>query len=295
MTAVAAALDGQRVALIAGGRLYVAAVNLDGGGVSIGPPRALVTSLTGLTRVDWSREDRLVVAGSAGQPAIYEISVDGALETPLRTDVGAKVTHLAAYPTNRGVRAAQRGVHVRGERVAYRGAHSNGSKPDQVRDVARAAGRGPSRATRPPPSSSTDAVRGLWADLADLVLPADCAGCGSAGPACGTGSAPPASAALASLRPATGPAQPRPAGPAALRRARPVRRVRCGRACWRTRSAAGTGWPARSARCSPRWSRRRSAGPVRWRWCRCRTPRRRPGPRYGDHLRPAGPARARPG
>ena len=39
VTAVAAALDGQRVALIAGGRLYVAAVNLDGGGVSIGPPR----------------------------------------------------------------------------------------------------------------------------------------------------------------------------------------------------------------------------------------------------------------
>ena len=40
VTAVAAALDGQRVALIAGGRLYVAAVNLDGGGASIGPPES---------------------------------------------------------------------------------------------------------------------------------------------------------------------------------------------------------------------------------------------------------------
>ncbi|MEU5912949.1 LpqB family beta-propeller domain-containing protein [Micromonospora sp. NPDC047527] len=137
VTAVAAALDGQRIALIAGGQVYVAAVNLDGAGsgVSIGPPRALVTSLTGLTAVDWIREDRLVVAGSAGQPAIYETSVDGALETPLRTDVGAKVNHLAAYPSNRSVRTPSGAYMYEANRVAYRSSPFERIEPNRVRDI----------------------------------------------------------------------------------------------------------------------------------------------------------------
>ncbi|MEW1588609.1 LpqB family beta-propeller domain-containing protein [Micromonospora vinacea] len=136
VTAVAAALDGQRVALIAGGRLYVAAVNLDGGGVSIGPPRELVTSLTNPTAVDWGREDQLVVAGSVGQPAIYEISVDGALETPLRTDLGAKVTHLTAYPTNRSVRVPAGAYMYEANGVAYRSSPFERIEPGRVRDIA---------------------------------------------------------------------------------------------------------------------------------------------------------------
>ncbi|MGC4755840.1 LpqB family beta-propeller domain-containing protein [Micromonospora trifolii] len=136
VTAVAAALDGQRVALIAGGRLYVAAVNLDGGGVSIGPPRELVTSLTNPTAVDWGREDQLVVAGSVGQPAIYEISVDGALETPLKTELGAKVTHLTAYPTNRSVRAPSGVYMYEANGVAYRSSPFERIEPGRVRDIA---------------------------------------------------------------------------------------------------------------------------------------------------------------
>ncbi|WCN82456.1 LpqB family beta-propeller domain-containing protein [Micromonospora sp. LH3U1] len=136
VTAVAAALDGQRVALIVGGRLYVAAVNPDGGGVSIGPPRQLATSLTGLTAVDWGREDRLVVAGSAGQQAIYEISVEGALETPLRTDVGAKVNHLTAFPTNRSVRVPSGAYMYEANGVAYRSSPFERIEPDRVRDIA---------------------------------------------------------------------------------------------------------------------------------------------------------------
>ncbi|MEV7329020.1 LpqB family beta-propeller domain-containing protein [Micromonospora sp. NPDC093244] len=136
VSAVAAALDGQRVALVAGGQLYVAAVNLDGGGVSIGPPRQLVTSLTGLTTVDWGREDQLVVAGSAGQPAIYEISVDGAVETPLRTDVGAKVNHLTAYPTNRTVPLPSGAYMYEANGVAYRSSPLERIEPDRVRDIA---------------------------------------------------------------------------------------------------------------------------------------------------------------
>ncbi|MFG1868820.1 LpqB family beta-propeller domain-containing protein [Micromonospora arborensis] len=136
VTAVAAALDGQRVALIVGGRLYVAAVNSDGGGVSIGPPRELATSLTSLTAVDWGREDQLVVAGSARQPAIYEISVDGALETPLRTDLGAKVNHLTAYPTNRSVRMPSGAYMYEANGVAYRSSPFERIEPGSVRGIA---------------------------------------------------------------------------------------------------------------------------------------------------------------
>ncbi|MFC4020439.1 LpqB family beta-propeller domain-containing protein [Micromonospora sp. GCM10011542] len=136
VTAVATSLDGQRVALVAGGRLYVAAVNRDGGGVSIGPPRQLVTSLTALTAVDWVQENRLVVAGTAGQPAIYEIGVDGALETPLKTDVGAKVNHLSAYPSNPTALLPSAAFMYDANGVAYRSSPFDRIQPDQVRQTA---------------------------------------------------------------------------------------------------------------------------------------------------------------
>ncbi|WP_433531605.1 LpqB family beta-propeller domain-containing protein [Micromonospora sp. CA-263727] len=99
VSAVAAALDGHRIALIVGGALHVAAISWEGGVPTVGPARRLVTSLVDPTAVDWAGESRLVVAGSVGRPAIYDVSVDGALETPLREDVGTEVTHLAAYPS----------------------------------------------------------------------------------------------------------------------------------------------------------------------------------------------------
>ncbi|MEH1165562.1 LpqB family beta-propeller domain-containing protein [Micromonospora sp. CPCC 205539] len=134
VTAVATSLDGQRAALIAGGRLYVAAVNLDGG-VSIGPLRQVVTSLTSLSAVDWVGEDRLVLAGSAGKPAIYEISVDGAMETPLKTDVGAKVTHLSAYPANRTVSLPSGALMYEANGVAYRSSPFDRIRPEQVLNI----------------------------------------------------------------------------------------------------------------------------------------------------------------
>lgn len=101
VTAVAAALDGHRIALIVGGRLYVAAVSRDGGRVTLAPPREVHTSLTHLSAVDWADENSLLLAGTKGQPGVYQISVDGAVvETPIATEVGAPVTHLASYPRN---------------------------------------------------------------------------------------------------------------------------------------------------------------------------------------------------
>ncbi|WP_319463304.1 LpqB family beta-propeller domain-containing protein [Micromonospora sp. RTP1Z1] len=149
VTAVAASLDGHRIALIVDGALYVAAVSLDGGVVSVGQPRRLVTRLTGLTAVDWYAENQLVFAGSElrseGRPerSIYQTTVDGALDTPLKRDVGAPVTHLAAYPAHL---AAYPGGPAGGlptgsymyeaNRVAYRNNPPDTIKRDQVLDVA---------------------------------------------------------------------------------------------------------------------------------------------------------------
>lgn len=128
VTAVAAALDGQRIAMIVGGRLHVAAVNRDSGGVSIGPPRAVPTSLTDLSAVEWSGENQLYLAGTMRQQAIFQIGVDGAEpEIAFREDVGAKVTHLATYPANTVVSLGASAVMYEANGVAW-----SGSPPVQI-------------------------------------------------------------------------------------------------------------------------------------------------------------------
>ncbi|WP_229399626.1 LpqB family beta-propeller domain-containing protein [Micromonospora okii] len=130
--AVAASLDGRRIAVIVGGAPYVAAVNLNGGVVSVGPARRLATSLTDLSAVDWAGENTLVLAGSAARPAVYELSVDGALETPLRQDVGARVTHLSTYPLNAVVPFSGGNLMYEANGVAYRNNPFDTIKRDQV-------------------------------------------------------------------------------------------------------------------------------------------------------------------
>ncbi|GAB3139274.1 hypothetical protein GCM10027290_08200 [Micromonospora sonneratiae] len=100
VTAVAAALDGHRIAFIAGGALFVAALAVDNGVVTPGPARRLVTSLGELTSVDWSKENSITLAGVKDRSAIYEITVDGALELELAADTGAQVTNISTYPDN---------------------------------------------------------------------------------------------------------------------------------------------------------------------------------------------------
>ncbi|NBE81590.1 LpqB family beta-propeller domain-containing protein [Micromonospora rubida] len=135
VTAVAASLDGHRIAAIVGGGLYVAAVNLNGGVVSVGPARRLVTSLTDLSAVDWATENSLDLAGSVGRPAVYQISVDGALETALRNDVGARVTHLSTYPLNPVAPFSSGNLMYEANGVAYRNNPFDTIKRDQVLEV----------------------------------------------------------------------------------------------------------------------------------------------------------------
>lgn len=135
VTAVAASLEGHRIALIIGGGLYVAPVSVDGGLVTVGPLRRLITKLTDLTAVDWYAENQLVFAGSEERPAIYQTGVDGALESRLNADTNAPVTHLAAYPGGSFGALPSFSFMYQATR-AYRNNRFGEIEPQQVRDIA---------------------------------------------------------------------------------------------------------------------------------------------------------------
>jgi len=102
MRSVGVAPDGHRIAFVAGGDLYVAVLNR-GERIEVSPPRRVPTSLGELTQVDWVAENLVVAAGTNtdGRVALYDITVDGAIETGAPRDLGgASVTHLAAYPVS---------------------------------------------------------------------------------------------------------------------------------------------------------------------------------------------------
>ena len=133
VTAVAASLDGHRIAVIAGGALYVSALTVDEDGVNPGPVRRLPTRLTGLSAVDWYGEDKLILAGALGRPAVYEVSVDGARDSRVEDKIGARVTHLAAYPANSVVPRGAAMYEANG--VAYSSGPFEQIRPEQVQGV----------------------------------------------------------------------------------------------------------------------------------------------------------------
>jgi hypothetical protein len=107
ITAVAAAPDGHRLALVAGGRLYTASMTWrEDGLVTVNEPRLLKTTATALKGVGFLREDWLTVVGQepepdGGQLRLYEITVDGADERQLHLgELGtpSEVSNLVAYP-----------------------------------------------------------------------------------------------------------------------------------------------------------------------------------------------------
>ncbi|MGW0432920.1 LpqB family beta-propeller domain-containing protein [Micromonospora sp. NPDC003197] len=136
VSAVGASLDGHRIAFIAGGDLYVAAMTVDNGIATPGPARRLVTSLGELSAVEWSGENSLVVAGVRSRPAIYEITVDGALELTFDNDTETRVTHLATYPNNPVVPPSLGRVMYEANSIARADRFSTFERigPDQVAD-----------------------------------------------------------------------------------------------------------------------------------------------------------------
>lgn len=107
ITGVAVAPDAHRVALLAGGRLYVAALSYSEEGLQLSPPRVVHTVLREPTAVDWSSESVLVLAGLRPDPdrfVIMEVSIDGATQTDRIPELGASdpVTYLASSPAKPG-------------------------------------------------------------------------------------------------------------------------------------------------------------------------------------------------
>jgi hypothetical protein len=103
ITTVSVAPDARRIALIAGGRLYLATFSNDDG-VQMSPPVPIQTQMTHLTGVDWSAEGTLVVSGTkaaSGRSAIMDVSIDGAEQTDRLADLGeATVSYLVAVPAS---------------------------------------------------------------------------------------------------------------------------------------------------------------------------------------------------
>jgi Lipoprotein LpqB beta-propeller domain len=101
---VAVAPDGHRIAVVAGGRLYLSVVTVGNDGLRASPPRQVRTLLRDLTAVDWSSESSLVVSGvrpDTGRVALMDVSIDGASQVDRLSDLGnVKVSYLAAYPAN---------------------------------------------------------------------------------------------------------------------------------------------------------------------------------------------------
>lgn len=110
VTSVAVATDGCRLALVAGGQLYVIPVVRDSRGVTLANARPLAVGFTELTEVAWSQEDRLVVGGrgpvgqnAAGNGATragaWELSIDEAsLDTLPSIDGNIIPDQLGAFP-----------------------------------------------------------------------------------------------------------------------------------------------------------------------------------------------------
>jgi hypothetical protein len=104
IASVAVAPDGHRVAVIAGGRLYLSVLTAADNRMQLSPPLPVRTLMRELTAVDWSSEASLVVAGvrtDKDRVAITDVSTDGAEQTYRQLDLGtARITHLVAYPAN---------------------------------------------------------------------------------------------------------------------------------------------------------------------------------------------------
>lgn len=101
--AFSVAPDNRRIALVIGGRPYVAPLVVEQGAVLVGSLRQLPTRLRDISAVAWSQQQRIVLAGHGeGRSELVELSIDGALEKDLRADgLGTSVvTQLVALTDN---------------------------------------------------------------------------------------------------------------------------------------------------------------------------------------------------
>jgi hypothetical protein len=89
--------DGVRVAVVAGGNVLVGTVVVDQGAVSVRQVKVVQPLLNTVTKVDWLRQDQLVIAtGQPGTP-IQRVGVDGLnVDRYTAANLSSAVTNLAA-------------------------------------------------------------------------------------------------------------------------------------------------------------------------------------------------------
>ncbi|MGC9666825.1 LpqB family beta-propeller domain-containing protein [Planosporangium sp. 12N6] len=124
VTAVSVARDTRRVALVAGGRVYVGVLVFDGASPSVSQLEEVQAGLTDAVDVAWSREGWLVVAGRlTGQAALVELTIDSALveQMQLRNLTGLTMTRVVADPV---IRRDDPGRGVRGPIMIEANAHA---------------------------------------------------------------------------------------------------------------------------------------------------------------------------
>lgn len=89
--------DGVRVAVVAGGNLLVGAVVVDQGAVSIQQVRLIQPLLDSVSRVDWVRQDQLVIATTQPGAPVQSVTVDGLnLYSYTSANLSSAVTDIAA-------------------------------------------------------------------------------------------------------------------------------------------------------------------------------------------------------
>ncbi|MCW6006982.1 hypothetical protein K1W54_20710 [Micromonospora sp. CPCC 205371] len=101
VSAVSAAPDGRRLAVVAGGRLWVAVLGRDDRSVEVLAVRGVTTTLQQLTEVAWSGEGQLTVVGlRAGKSTIGTVTIDSVADADLSYELGGgAVTYLVGAPS----------------------------------------------------------------------------------------------------------------------------------------------------------------------------------------------------
>jgi len=103
VTAVSVAPEGRRIAYIAHGRAYVAALVVNGSVVRVeNQQRPLLPGQLDATGIAWTSEDRVIVAGSANnKAALWHVRADGGVAEDLSPAESARIDRLidvVAYP-----------------------------------------------------------------------------------------------------------------------------------------------------------------------------------------------------
>lgn len=100
ITAVTVAADGRRIALAAGGRVYVTSLVFRTNTVSVAAPlRALPSRLQDISGIGWSRPDRVILLGrESGRYALTEMTVDGLFEQTAGALGDLPVSQLVTSP-----------------------------------------------------------------------------------------------------------------------------------------------------------------------------------------------------